>query len=393
MPLFFLLFATDSRIMRLFSKLTALFLFIAASVATAAPSLIPSPPRLAATGFVLMDYHSGQILASSNAGQRLEPASLTKLMTAYVVFHEIETGHIGLDDMVRVSEKAWRMPGSRMFIEVGKEVSVRDLLHGMIIQSGNDASVALAEFVAGSEDNFVPLMNAHAKNLGLDGTHFVNSTGLPHADHYTTPIDMAKLAAALIRDFPEYYKWYSIKQYTFNNITQRNRNLLLDRDESVDGLKTGHTESAGYCLVSSAKREEMRLISVVMGTNSEKARAQESQKLLNYGFRFYETHRLYAANTPLKEMRIYKGESENLPLGLSSDLYVTVPRGQYKSLNASLSISKTLIAPVSAGQKLGNVSVTLGDDAIIERPLVALQQVAEGGLWQSLKDNTILLFQ
>ncbi len=393
MPLFFLLFATDSRIMRLFSKLTALFLFIAASVATAAPSLIPSPPRLAATGFVLMDYHSGQVLASSNAGQRLEPASLTKLMTAYVVFHEIETGHIGLDDMVRVSEKAWRMPGSRMFIEVGKEVSVRDLLHGMIIQSGNDASVALAEFVAGSEDNFVPLMNAHAKNLGLDGTHFVNSTGLPHADHYTTPIDMAKLAAALIRDFPEYYKWYSIKQYTFNNITQRNRNLLLDRDESVDGLKTGHTESAGYCLVSSAKREEMRLISVVMGTNSEKARAQESQKLLNYGFRFYETHRLYAANTPLKEMRIYKGESENLPLGLSSDLYVTVPRGQYKSLNASLSISKTLIAPVSAGQKLGNVSVTLGDDAIIERPLVALQQVAEGGLWQSLKDNTILLFQ
>ncbi len=379
--------------MRLLSKLTALFLLIAASMATAAPSLIPSPPRLAASGFVLMDYHSGQILASSNAEQRLEPASLTKLMTAYVVFHEIETGHIGLDDMVRISEKAWRMPGSRMFIEVGKEVSVRDLLHGMIIQSGNDASVALAEFVAGSEDNFVPLMNAHAKNLGLGGTHFINSTGLPHADHYTTPTDMAKLAAALIRDFPEYYKWYSIKQYTFNNITQRNRNLLLDRDESVDGLKTGHTESAGFCLVASARRDEMRLISVVMGTNSEKARAQESQKLLNYGFRFYETHRLYAANTPLKEMRIYKGESENLPLGLSSDLYVTVPRGQYKSLNASLSISKTLIAPISAGQQLGNVSVTLGDDAIVERPLVALQQVAEGGLWQSLKDNTILLFQ
>jgi D-alanyl-D-alanine carboxypeptidase (penicillin-binding protein 5/6) len=379
--------------MRLFSQITALILLTAALAVQAGPSLIPSPPRLAASGFVLMDYYSGQILASNSPEQRLEPASLTKLMTAYVVFHEIETGHIAIDDMVKISEKAWRMPGSRMFIEVGKEISVRDLLHGMIIQSGNDASVALAEFVAGSEENFVPLMNAHAENLGLSGTHFVNATGLPDPDHYTTPIDMARLAAALIRDYPEYYKWYSIKEYTFNNITQRNRNLLLDRDESVDGLKTGHTESAGYCLVASAKRDEMRLISVVMGTNSEKARAQESQKLLNYGFRFYETHRLYAANTPLREMRIYKGESENLPLGLANDLYVTVPRGQYKLLNASLSVSKTLIAPVSAGQRLGNVSVTLGEEAIVERPLVALQQIAEGGLWQSIKDNTILLFQ
>ncbi len=379
--------------MRLFSQLTALFLLLVTSMVTAAPSLIPSPPRLAASGFVLMDYHSGQVLASSNEQQRLEPASLTKLMTAYVVFHEIENGRITLDDMVKISEKAWRMPGSRMFIEVGKEVSVRELLQGMIIQSGNDASVALAEFVAGSEENFVPLMNAHAENLGLKGTHFVNATGLPHEDHYTTPIDMAHLASALIRDYPEHYKWYSVKQYTYNNITQRNRNLLLDRDESVDGLKTGHTESAGFCLVASAKRDEMRLISVVMGTSSEKARAQESQKLLNYGFRFYETHRLYEAKAPLKEMRIYKGESESLPLGLASDLYVTVPRGQYKSLNASLSISRTLIAPVSVGQQLGNVSVTLGDEAIVERPLVALQQVAEGGLWQSIKDNTILLFQ
>jgi len=379
--------------MRILSKLIALLLLATACAVQAGPSLIPSPPRLAASGFVLMDYHSGQILASSNPAQRLEPASLTKLMTAYVVFHEIETGHIGLDDMVRISEKAWRMPGSRMFIEVGKEVSVEQLLQGMIIQSGNDASVALAEFVAGSEENFVPLMNAHAENLGLKGTHFVNSTGLPNPDHYTTAIDMARLAAALIRDYPKYYKWYSVKQYTFNNITQRNRNLLLDRDDSVDGLKTGHTESAGYCLVASARRDEMRLISVVMGTHSEKARAQESQKLLNYGFRFYETHRLYAANTPLKEMRIYKGDSENLPLGLTTDLYVTVPRGQYKSLSASLSISKTLIAPVNVGQRLGNVSVTLGDEAIVERPLVALQQIAEGGLWQSIKDNTILLFQ
>ncbi len=380
--------------MHKFTQITALLLLLTTAFsAAAAPSLIPSPPRLAASGFVLLDYHSGQVLADSNSEQRLEPASLTKLMTAYVVFHELENGRIGLEDMVKISKKAWRMPGSRMFIEVGKKVSVSDLLHGMIIQSGNDASVALAEYVAGSEEEFVPLMNAHAENLELDGTHFANSTGLPDANHYTTPIDMARLASALISDFPDYYKWYSIKKYTYNNITQRNRNLLLDRDETVDGLKTGHTESAGYCLVASARREEMRLISVVMGTNSEKARAQESQKLLNYGFRFYETHRLYAANTPLKEMRIYKGERESLPLGLTHDLYVTVPRGQYRRLDASLSVSKTLVAPVKAGQRLGNVSVTLGEEAIVERPLVALQQIAEGGLWQSLKDNTILLFQ
>jgi len=376
------------------TKITALLLLLCSVFAAqASPSLIPSPPRLAATGYVMMDFNSGQILAADKAEQRLEPASLTKLMTAYVIFHEIDTGRIALGDKVRISEKAWRMPGSRMFIEVGSSVSVEELLQGMIIQSGNDASVALAEYAAGSEDAFVALMNAHAENLGLSGTHFVNATGLPHEDHYTTPIDMAKLASALIRDYPAYYKWYSVKKYTYNNITQSNRNLLLYRDESVDGLKTGHTESAGFCLVASARRNDMRLISVVMGTNSEKARAQESQKLLNYGFRFYETHRLYEANTPLKEMRIWKGETENLPVGLSSDLYVTVPRGQYKKLNASLNIGKTIIAPVSAGQQLGNVSVTLDDEALIERPLVALQQVAEGGLWQSIKDNTLLLFQ
>lgn len=216
--------------MRTLKMITALLLLATTAASQAAPSLIPSPPRLAASGFVLMDFNSGQILASNNSEQRLEPASLTKLMTAYVVFHEIQTGHIALDDMVKISEKAWRMPGSRMFIEVGKEVSVEQLLHGMIIQSGNDASVALAEFVAGSEESFVPLMNAHASNLELQGTHFVNSTGLPDPDHYTTAIDMAHLATALIRDYPEYYKWYSIKKYTFNNITQRNRNLLLERD-------------------------------------------------------------------------------------------------------------------------------------------------------------------
>ncbi len=370
-----------------------LLLFVSAISAQAAPSLIPSPPRLSATGYVLIDFSSGQVIVADKPEQRLEPASLTKMMTAYVVFSEIKDGHISLDDKVRISEKAWRMPGSRMFLEVGDVVTVEKLLKGLIIQSGNDASVALAEFVAGSENAFVPLMNAHAERLGLTGTHFANSTGLPHEDHYTTPIDMAHLAAALIRDFTVHYSWYSQKKYTYNNITQSNRNLLLYRDESVDGIKTGHTESAGYCLVASAKRDTMRLISVVMGTKSEKARAQESQKLLNYGFRFYETHQLYAANKPLKQMRIWKGERENVAVGLAKDLYVTVPRGQYKQLKASMRVSKNLVAPVKAGQKVGQVSVKLGDKFISERPLVAQQSVKEGGLWQKLKDSALLLLE
>ncbi len=379
--------------MRALLNLTAVLLTLSLSMAQAAPSLIPSPPRLAASGYILMDYQSGQVLAESKAAERMEPASLTKMMTAYTVFHELKAGHISLDDKVRVSEKAWRMPGSRMFIEVGSQVSVEELLKGMIIQSGNDASVALAEFVAGSEDAFVPLMNAHAANLGLTSTHFVNSTGLPDPDHYTTPRDMARLAKALIGDFPDHYGWYSEEKYTYNNITQSNRNLLLYRDKSVDGVKTGHTESAGYCLVASAKRDEMRLISVVMGTTSEKARAQESQKLLNYGFRFFETHRLYAADEPLKQMRIWKGASETLPLGLSDELYVTVPRGQYKDLKATLSVDKTIVAPASKGQAFGTVNINLGDEVLAQRPLVALQDVGEGSLWQQVLDNVMLMFQ
>jgi D-alanyl-D-alanine carboxypeptidase (penicillin-binding protein 5/6) len=374
------------------STIAALLLCLT-TVTQAAPSIIPSPPKLAATGYVLMDYQSGQIIAENNAEERMEPASLTKMMTAYVVSHELQSGHISLGDMVRISEKAWRMPGSRMFIEVGSQVSVEQLLKGLIIQSGNDASVALAEHVAGSEDSFVPLMNAHAKRLGLNNTHFANSTGLPHEDHYTTPHDMARLAAAIIRDFPDHYSWYSLKSYSYNNISQNNRNLLLFRDDSVDGLKTGHTETAGYCLVASAKREEMRLISVVMGTKSEKARAQESQKLLNYGFRFYETHLLYSTGQELKAMRIWKGESESLRLGLSDELYITVPRGRYKELKASLSVDKTITAPVSRGQVFGSVNIRLEDQVVAERPLVALQGVNKGGIAQIIKDNVLLLFQ
>ena len=262
--------------------------------AGAAPP-VPAPPAVAASGHLLIDMHSGRVLAENNADARLEPASLTKIMTAYVAFRELRHGKLKLDDQVLISEKAWKEPGSRMFIEVGKRVSVENLLKGMIIQSGNDASVALAEHIAGSEETFAGLMNDHARRLGMLNSHFVNATGLPHADHYTTPHDIALVTAATIREFPDLYKLYSDKEFVWNNIHQANRNLLLARDSSVDGVKTGHTESAGYCLVASAEREGMRLISVVMGTTSENARAKETLSLLNYGFRFYETHRLYGA--------------------------------------------------------------------------------------------------
>lgn len=357
------------------------------------PQFIPSVPEIAASGYLLMDYDSGYVLAEAKADERMEPASLTKLMTAYVVFHEIAGGRATLEDKAFVSEKAWRTPGSRMFIEVDSKVPVEQLLKGMIIQSGNDASVALAEHVAGSEEAFALLMNQYAQELGLKGTHFVNCTGLPHEDHYTTPRDMGRLAAALIREFPQYYVWYSEKEYSYNGIKQHNRNKLLWRDEHVDGIKTGHTDSAGYCLVASAKQEEMRLISVVMGTKSEDARARESQKLLDYGFRFFETHLLYKAGQPLKTARIWKGESEDLPLGLTKNLYVTVPRGQYNQLNASLTVEKEIMAPASKGQAFGNVNVSLGERTLTRQPLVSLQEVAEGSLWQRMSDGVMLLFE
>lgn len=361
--------------------------------AGAAPTLVPSPPQLAANAYLLLDYNSGQILAEMNADQQVEPASLTKLMTAYAIFHELKEGNIHLTDQVTISEKAWRSPGSRMFVEVGKQVAVEDLLKGMIIQSGNDASIALAEYVAGSEDTFAALMNRHAQRLGLEHSHFVNATGLPHKDHYTTARDIAHLTRALITEFPEHYAWYSERSYSFNGITQYNRNKLLWRDESVDGVKTGHTESAGYCLVTSAQRGEMRLISVVMGTDSEEARARESQSLLNYGFRFFETHKLYSAGEQLTETRIWKGDSETLPLGLANDLYVTIPRGQYKKLNATMNIDALIQAPANKGDQFGNVNVVLEDQAVASQPLVALQSIPEGSLWQRLMDSALLLFE
>lgn len=373
-------------------KITCIALLFSASTAFAVPRLIPDAPAIDAHGYLLLDYNSGDILAEKNADEHMAPASLTKMMTAYVVFYELRAGHIHLHDMVRVSKKAWRMPGSRMFIEVGNEVSVEQLLQGMLIQSGNDAAIALAEYVAGSEDTFVALMNQHARNLGLTNTHFADATGLPTPDHYSTPHDLGILARALIHDFPEYYHWDAVKEYTYDGITQHNRNLLLWRDSSVDGVKTGHTDSAGFCLVASAKRDGMRLVSVLMGAKTDNARASESEKLLNYGFRFYETHKLYDAAQPLKAMRIWKGADDTVDLGLAQPLYITVPRGQYDKLNASVTIDGSIIAPTEKGQRLGTVNIRLGDDVVAQRPLIALENVPQGSLWQRMVDDVRLWF-
>jgi len=353
----------------------------------------PAPPSVKGTGHLLIDFDSGHIISESNANQRLEPASLTKLMTAHVIFSEIQQGNLKLEDEVTVSEKAWKTPGSRMFIEVGKQVTVEKLLHGMIIQSGNDASVALAEHIGGSESFFASMMNTHAQRLGMTSTNFVNATGLPDPDHYTTPEDIAKVAMATIRDFPEFYKWYSIKSYTYNNIKQHNRNKLLWRDDAVDGLKTGHTEAAGYCLVASAKKENMRLISVVMGTASEKERAQESLKLLNYGFRFFETHKLYNGGTSLNQAKVWKGSSSQLAVGLADDLYITIPRNQYDNLNASMHLNLPVIAPINKSQTIGKVLVTLGGETVASQPLIALQGIEEAGIVGRTIDNLMMMFE
>ena len=366
-------------------------LFILA--ATAAPLPIPKPPATGATAFIIQDFHSGRVIAEEASDLPVEPASITKLMTAYAVFRELASGNIALEDMVTISEKAWRTPGSRMFVEVGKHVSVEDLLKGMIIQSGNDATVALAEYIAGSEETFAALMNRHAEELGLTRSHFMNSTGLPDEEHYMSARDIARLASMLIREFPDYYDWYSQKEFTWNDITQYNRNKLLWRDESVDGVKTGHTDSAGYCLVTSAVKEGMRLITVVLGTKSENARAEASQALLNYGFRFFETHKLYDTGTALTNARVWKGASETIQLGLDKPLYATIPRGQYKSLDASMTVDNRITAPVAAGQALGMVIVRLGDDVIAEQELVALQDVGEGSFWQRIVDEAMLYFE
>ena len=353
----------------------------------------PPAPTIAASAYILQDFHTGKVLAENNADAKLAPASLTKIMTVYVVFRELSNGHLHLGDMAAISEKAWKTSGSRMFIDLGNQVKIEDLLQGVIIQSGNDASVALAEHVAGDEATFADMMNQHAARLGMTNSHFKNSDGLPVDDHYTSARDLAILTTALIKEFPDYYRWFSQKEFTFNKITQHNRNQLLSRDESVDGVKTGFTDDAGYCLVASALREDMRLISVVMGAKSANARANENQTLLNYGFRFFESHRLYEGKKPLNEARIWKGASKTIPLGLAEDLYATIPRRQYPDLKAVINVDKKIIAPVKEGAKLGSVKVTLKDELIIDKDLVALQAVEQGNIFQRLADSVMLMME
>lgn len=356
--------------------------------------LIPAPPRLAASSYFLQDFDSGRILAERNSDEVLPPASLTKIMTVYIAFRELSNNRLSLDEMVTISEKAWRTPGSKMFIEVNKQVKVEDLLKGIIIQSGNDASVAIAEHIAGDEQTFAEMMNQQAQRLGMHSTHFMNATGLPVPNqHYTTARDLAVLTRAVIKEFPEYYRWDSEKEFTYNKITQKNRNTLLWRDESVDGVKTGHTEEAGYCLIASAKRQQMRLISVVLGTKSKSARANESQTLLSYGFRFFETHKLYDANTELTSGRVWKGASEIVSLGVAEDLYVTISRRHYKEMKAATSVDVTIMAPVQQGDQLGVVNVTLRDKTIRSMPLVALNAVEKGSFFQRAYDSALMLIK
>jgi D-alanyl-D-alanine carboxypeptidase (penicillin-binding protein 5/6) len=368
-----------------------------ATLAAVAPLLLaaparadaPPPPTIAARAWLLVDLASGQPIAAQNADERIEPASLTKLMTAYLVFDALKKKAIQPDQAAPVSQRAWKAGGSRMFIEPRKPVTVDELLRGMIVQSGNDATVALAELVAGSEEVFAQMMNREAQRLGMKNSSFVNASGWPDAKHYSTARDLAVLAGALIRDFPDYYTLYSTKEYRYNNITQPNRNRLLWLDPNVDGVKTGYTESAGYCLIASAKRGPRRLLSVVLGTNSDGLRAQESQKLLNYGFQFYEVVRLYERGQEVSRLRVWKGAANELKAGALEDLNLVLPRGDAQKLKADLVSEQPLLAPVGAGQRVGTIKVSLDGKPVGEYPVVALESVGVAGIfgrtWDSMR--------
>jgi D-alanyl-D-alanine carboxypeptidase (penicillin-binding protein 5/6) len=362
-------------------------------VPTAVPMAIPAPPMVNGKAWVLIDFQTGQVLAENNSDQKREPASLTKMMTIYTVAQALKEGHIHLTDQVPISEKAWKTGGSRMFVEVGKKVELEQLMKGDMIDSGNDASVALAEYVSGSEDVFAQLMNQNAARLGMTGTHFVNSTGLPVDNHYTTARDLGRLAIALIRDFPDVYKWFSIKEFTFNGITQHNRNKLLWEDNSVDGIKTGFHDAAGYCLVASAVRNGMRLIAVVMGADSPNARAESARALLNYGFRFYETDKLYGANQVIKNERVWKGAADSVPLGPVRDIYLTYPRGEGKKLKAAVKVDGNLIAPLKKGEQRGTLEISLNGKQLLTQPLVVLQDVPTGSFVDQMVDSVKLLLK
>jgi D-alanyl-D-alanine carboxypeptidase (penicillin-binding protein 5/6) len=360
--------------------------------AVAQSALIPSPPQIAGSSWVLKDPLSGRIIMEHNSHERLPPASLTKMMTAYIVERELDEGRIAMTDMVPISVKAWRTGGSRTFVREGTQVSVEDLLKGVIIQSGNDASVALAEFVAGSEDAFVDIMNQQARQLGMNNTNFENASGLPHPNQYSTAYDLALLAKAIIEDYPENYPLYAVKSFTYNNIRQPNRNSLLWRDESVDGLKTGHTEEAGYCLVASAKRDNTRLIAAVMGASSAEVRAREVQKMLNYGFRYYETERLFRAGQELVDAKVWGGKSDQISVGLAEDVFVTIPRGARDKLESTVDLDSVIKAPIKVGDELGRIQVMLDGEVLVDEPALALTDVQQGGVFKRLWDAIKLFF-
>lgn len=377
--------------LRACASLCGLWSVFACAEAVAPP--VPAGPSVKVPIYFLIDANTGQVLAEALAEDRASPASLTKIMTVYVIAHELGQGNIKLEDPVTISENAWRMGGSQMFIEVGKQVAVKDLLMGIIVQSGNDASVALAEHVSGTEEAFTDLMNQHAARLGMRNSHFIDASGLDQPEHYSTARDLGILSAALIRDFPEVYSWFKVHEFTFNGIKQPNRNRLLYRDPSVDGIKTGFTDDAGYCLAASALRDGMRLVSVVMKAESEKQRTAATQALLSFGFRSYETRRLYEAHKPLAQARIWKGQAKAADLGLVEDLYVTVPRNRYADLKAAMDINPRLMAPLSKGGQGGVLKVTLGDQELLERPLVALKDVAEAPIYSRWIDELWMLVQ
>lgn len=382
------------KIATIFKQLTLSITLITSVYSASAQEIVPSPPELAAKSYVLMDAATGQVLINNNGDQRLPPASLTKLMTAYIATLEMKKGQVHGTDLVPISEKAWKTGGSKMFVEVGKQVPLDTLLHGIIIQSGNDASVAVSEYLAGSEEVFADIMNKTAQQLGMQNSHFMNATGLPLEGHYSSAHDMAILARAIIYEDPAHYAIYKQKEFLWNNIKQTNRNLLLWRDSTVDGLKTGHTDEAGYCMVASAVRNNLRLIAVLFGTNSEKARAEETQKLLTYGFRFYENKTFIKKDTSLTKIRVWKGTASEVNAGLANDLSLTLLKPQFNGLQAQVTTVKQLVAPVQAGQVVGKVEIkTANNQVITSVDLVALQSVDQAGFFKRIWDSIVLFFK
>lgn len=371
---------------RFFPRSVVLCLVTAASLAFAgaaqAAMPMPQPPLIEATAWYLIDARTGTVLTQQGADNRVPPASLTKMMTTFVADNALSEGRIHPGDMVQISAKAWKQQGSRMFVQVGTQVSVEDLFRGIVIQSGNDASVALAEHIAGSEEQFAGLMNQYAQKIGMTNSHFMNATGLPDPNHYSTAHDLATLARAIIYQFPENYRFYSEKEFSYNGITQPNRNLLLFRDPTVDGLKTGHTDEAGFCLVASAKRGDTRLVSVMMGTKSENMRADESAKLLNWGFNSFETYSPYPAGTTLGEAVVWMGQADKVQLGVLEDIVLTIPRGAHANLKASITVQSNIRAPLKKGDRLGSLVIRSGDEIIIEKPLLAMSNIEEGNIFR-----------